>query len=563
MFPTISLLLVSLTLPVEPTPRFEAVGARSGIRFRHVCGSAEKDWIYEVNGSGVALFDHDGDGDLDLYLVNGSRLEPTADATPPRNALYRNEGNWKFTDVTRTAGVGDEGWGCAVAVADVDGNGHPDLYVTNLGPNVLYLNRGDGTFERQSRSGTEDPGNGTSASFADFDGDGRLDLFVTNYVPFELDPMRSRQAGRCEYKGRKIFCGPGGYEGQADRLYLQRESGRFEDVSQAWGVLEPSPAFGLGSRVIDVLGDGRPDIFVANDTQPNHVFLLQGGGRFRETGAFLGLAYNDHGIAQASMGMAAGDFRGVGLEDLFVTHFEDDTNTLYLARRGDPFFDDGTHRAGLGGPGYPFLGWGACALDVEGDGDLDLFVANGHVAPQVEGVRESRGYHQRNQLFLNDGRGKFREYSPRGEPDGLSIEKSSRGAATGDLDGDGDPDLVVSNIDDGITLLENHSGERHWLAVTLRGSGKNTSAVGAHVVLEEPGKSQHRWIRAGTSYASQCELAARFARQSPSEPGRLVVRWPSGLVETFPLTSSTEAGNTRKALREGDGSPSPGPPKKR
>ncbi len=550
------LLLTIIQAKPEPKPLFHKAKLPSPIAFNHTCGSKEKDWIYEVNGSGIALLDYDGDGDLDIYFVNGSKLDLKEDDEKPKNALYRNDGNWKFTDITTQAGVGDTGWGCGVAIADIENDGDLDIYVANLGANVLYLNQGDGTFKKAENSGTESLSNSSSASFGDFNRDGFVDLYVANYVPFKLDPEKSRLSGKCEYKGRKIFCGPGGYPGQADQLFLNRGEGKFEDVSKAWRIQSSKPSFGLGVLVVDIQDDGFPDILVANDTNPNFCFLNQSGKSFTEAAQFLGIAYNDYGVPQAGMGLASGDFRGLGLEDLFVTNFEDDTNTLYLKNPNAPFYTEGTHIAGLGGASYPYMGWGTFGFDADGDADLDLFVANGHIAPQVKGLRNSPGYEQKNQLFLNDGKGKFREYSPKADSaDGLSIKKSSRGAAFGDLDGDGDPDIVVSNIDSAPTLLNNRSSGRKWISVELEGERSNKFGIGAKVSLIEATGQQLRTIQSGRSYASQGELYARFSRRNPATVAQLVVAWPSGLKEAFEVKKQEKSPHIRLSLKEGTGKP--------
>jgi hypothetical protein len=520
----------------------------SGISFTHTCGSSEKDWILEVNGSGVALFDFDGDGDLDVYFANGSRLEVDQGAARPRDALFRNDGGWKFRDVTVESGLGDEGWTTGVAVADADNDGLLDLYLANWGPNALYRNRG-GSFERVQDSGAEDSRWSTSASFADFDRDGLVDLYVANYVELRLDPAKRRGSAACVYKGVPVFCGPGGLEPAPDTLYRNLGSCRFRDVSEEWGLRKAPASFGLGTLVVDIERDGWPDFIVANDTRPNFCWLNQGGERFVEAGVYLGLAYNDYGVAQASMGLASGDVRGLGRDDVFVTNYEDDTNTLYLAS-DNGLYREGTFPAGLGSASYPFLGWGTFFFDADGDGDLDLFVANGHVAPQMDGVRSSAGYRQRNQLFLNDGSGKFSEH----RDSGVFSERSalsSRGAACGDLDGDGDPDVVVNNIDAQPTLLENRcpQSRESWVVVRLRGTRSNRAAIGARVKLLAGGRWQERTLQSGMSFASQCELAARFGLGSARRAEEIIVEWPFGLRERFlPL-----AGGSTVVVVEGQG----------
>ena len=512
------------------------VTARTGIAFRHACGTAEKDWIAEVNGSGVALFDADEDGDLDIYFVScgADPLRPgdESDETA-RNELWRNDGGWRFTDVTESAGVGDQGWGSGAVVADVDDDGHFDLYVTNMGPNVLYRGRGDGTFERVASSGAEDPRWSQTACFADFDGDRRVDLYVSNYLRFDADPRKKRGTDRCVYKGMPIFCGPGGLVAAPDSIFHNEGGGKFRDVSEEWGVRSVPPSYGLGTLIAYINDDAWPDVLVSNDTNPNFCFLNDGGRRFREAGVFLGLAYNDYGVEQAGMGLASADLTGDGRPEVFVTNFEDDTNTLYVAD-DTGLWTEGTFPAGLGTAAYRHLGWGTFFFDLEGDGDLDLFVANGHIAPQVDAVRASVGYRQRNQVFVNDGSGKFHD-STASLPGAEKRRQSSRGTACGDLDGDGDPDIVVNNIDAAPTILENRSAGRR-ITVRLRGARLNRAAIGARVFLTSGGKRQERMVRSGSSWASQCELTVRFG-VGPIAPGTRVddlrVRWPSGSVEVF------------------------------
>ena len=528
------------------------VTARSGVSFRHVCGSREKDWIVEVNGSGVALFDADRDGDLDVYFVNGSTLaaldarsgtpkeESDSPATSrPSNALYRNDGDWRFTDITSAAGVGDRGWGSGASVADVDGDGNLDLYVTNYGPNVLYLGRGDGRFERVN-SGAEGISWSASASFGDFDRDGHVDLYVANYVEFTPRPEQNRASGSCTYRNVSIFCGPGGLEGAHDALYLGRGDGTFRNASDAWGVRAVEPSYGLGTLVVDLDRDGFLDVVVANDTRRNFAFL--GGPKgFTEAGRYLGLAYNDYGVEQAGMGLASGDTRTIGRDDVFVTNFEDDSNTLYL-QQPDGVYAEGTYPAKLGGPSYRQLGWGCFFFDVEGDGDLDLFVANGHVAPQVDEVRSSLGYRQANQCFVNDGKGRFREDVAFAKAEAARLE-SSRGAACGDLDGDGDSDVVVSHIDARPTLLENRSPAKgvRWVAPNLRGVRSDRAAIGARVTLVTNHRRREHTVQSGSSFASQCELDPRFALAPDETILHAEVRWPRGGVERFPVSDDGRA----------------------
>jgi hypothetical protein len=527
-------------------PEFIDVTERTGITFLHRCGTLEKDWIVEVDGSGVALFDYDGDADLDIYFVNASLFDLKPSDPHPQNALYRNDGGWKFTDVTDESGVGDEGWGSGASVADLDNDGHLDLYISNWGPNVVYRNGGDGTFEQMKDTGAEDPRWASSACLADFNGDGLVDIYVANYVDFEFDPKKKRGAPECLYKGVPVFCGPGGLKPSPDSLFLNLGNWRFRDASVEWGVRETTPGFGMGSIVVDVQRDGWPDVIVANDTNQNFCFVNMGGKGFREAGLFLGLAYNDYGVAQASMGLASGDARGLGRDDIFVTNYEDDTNTLYLAE-GDGFYSDGTFPAQLGTVSYRHMGWGTFFFDADGDGDLDLFVSNGHLAPQMAGQRTSIGYGQEKQIFLNDGSARFQECRAC-LSGGTQAKRSSRGAACGDLDGDRDPDVVVSNMDDLPTVLENRV-QATWVEIRLEGTKSNRAAIGARVILSAGGRRQEWTLQSGMSYASQCELAARFGLGAQKKVDWVRVEWPSGLAEEFPPPKPGEM----VTLKEGSG----------
>ena len=549
-------LVVSRLEAVEP--RLVDITERCGVDFVHRAGSAEKDWIAEVNGSGVALFDCDADGDLDIYFVQcGEDLSRRHAGLNSSNRLYRNDGKWRFTDITSASGTGDPGWGSGACVGDVDGDGRLDLYVTNLGPNVLFLGRAGGHFERAEASGCADPAWSIGASFVDIDQDGHLDLYVANYLQFSTRPEKRRGSKTCTYKGVEIFCGPGGLQPAHDSLFLGRGDGSFRDVSEALGVRSVTPSFGMGTLAVDIDRRGALDLFVANDTEPNFAFV-GGQGRLREAAVFLGLAYNDYGVEQAGMGLAAafldgtftGDAGDPARESIFVTHFEDDTNTLYRPR-GELWAEE-TWAAGLGTDSYRYLSWGTFFFDVDGDGDEDLYVANGHVAPQADRIRSSLGYRQRDQLFVNDGEGRFRDLAA-ALPEGETHKSSSRGAAFGDLDGDGDPDVVVSNIDAAPTILENLSGGRH-LAIRLVSESKtqassNRAAVGALVTLHIGDRRSRRRVRSGGSFASQSELVLRFGLGDHDRAELAHVLWPSGREEVFQLAPSL----ARKVLVEGQG----------
>ena len=524
-----------------PGVEFRDVTASSGVDFDMVCGDDLKDFIISVNGSGVAVLDYDLDGDLDLFFVNGSRLEPPygagAGSSPPSDALFRNDGGLKFTNVTQRAGLTESAWGCGVTVGDYDNDGDPDLFVANWGRDQLWQNQGDGTFmDVATRAGTEEPLWGSSCCFVDYDHDGFLDLFVVNYLDFDPgDVSRRGDDPSCQYKGQQILCGPIGLSPAPCTLYRNQGNGTFEDVSKRSGIRDLDlfeATYGLGVSLLDFDDDGKIDIYVANDSKSNLLFHNQGDGTFEEVALLYGVAVNDDGNAQAGMGVDTAFLDGKALEDIFVVNYESDTNTYH--RNDDGYFTETTTPMGLASPCFEYLGWGAFFFDCDLDGDLDIFVAQGHVLPQANQIATSKGYLQQNKLFLNDGKGHFSDVSNDSGP-GMKVKKSSRGAAYGDLDGDGDLDIVVNEIDGKATVLENVGvPTHHWLAVRAVGTKSNRSGIGAVVTVELPdGKTMRQRIRSGSSYASQSELVARFGLGNARKIKRIGVRWPTGEEEVF------------------------------
>src|SRR5690606_13676267 len=368
------------------TPRFRVRSPECGIDFEHVCGGLEKDYILEVNGSGVALFDFDGDGDLDVFLVNGARFsdDPRASSAPlPSDRLYENLGGWQFRDVTEEAGLEESAWGCGVAVADVDNDGDLDIFVTNYGADELWINNGDKTFSREGAArGLADDQWGSSSAFFDYDRDGDLDLVVVNYLVFDRDSWPSRTEGPCDYKGQKILCGPVGLPLARSFLYENDGRGHFRDVSDPSGIGKMK-AYGLGVAIGDYDRDGWPDVYVASDTTDNLLFRNLGNKTFQEVGLPAGVARNDMAIAQAGMGVEFAFVTSSEREDLFVVNYEDDTNTFYR-NDGNGFFTEITSELGLAAPCFKYLGWACFFADFDLDADLDLYVAQGHVVPQVD-----------------------------------------------------------------------------------------------------------------------------------------------------------------------------------
>ena len=516
------------TVPQQPVPLFADATQQAGLHWQHRSGGPEKWHILEAKGGGAAFLDYDGDGYLDIYLVNGSTLERTGHVSPLDNALYRNTGGGRFADVTAAAGANDTSWGMGCVAADYDNDGNADLYITNYGANRLYRNGGDGRFADATVSaGVGDDRWSTGAAFGDYDLDGDLDLYVANYVDFDPD-IRREDRPFCQWKSVDVFCGPRSLRGAADRLYRNEGDGRFVDKTADAGVEDRHKYYGFAALFSDYDQDGWPDLFVANDSTPNLLYHNRGDGRFEDVALAEGVAYNYAGKGQAGMGAAWGDYDGDGFLDLFITHFASDYNTLYRNERGR-FFVDVTLKAGLGDKSLPYVGWGTCFIDYDHDRDLDLFVANGHVYPQVDRLQLSEEtYAQPNQLFENRGDGTF------GGVEGvkaLQKRRVSRGACRGDYDNDGDLDLLILNLDDLPTLMRNDSATGHWFAVRLVGRRSNRDGVGARIAVFSAGKKQVREAVAGSSFLGGHDPRLHFGLAGSSKVDSLEVRWPSGIVD--------------------------------
>ncbi len=529
----------------------------SGLVFVHDSGATGKYYMPEIMGAGIALLDYDGDDDLDVFVLQGKRLEAgTGGATidsnsKPGHRLYRNElnpsGSLRFSDVTESAGIGGRGYGMGVAVGDIDNDGDPDLYLTHFGPNSLYLNDGDGKFHRVLESGTEDDRFGSSASFVDYDADGLLDLFVVNYNSAAI----SNNQPCTNESGLPDYCDPLAYEPAVDKVFRNLGGGRFADVTIETSVSEH---FGTGLGVIaaDFNTDGAIDIYVANDKMANIYWINDGKGHFTNDALMSGAAYNGDGVAEASMGVVAGDVDGDGDDDLFMTHLTGQTNTLYL-NDGSGGFRDATDQLNLGVSSMQYTGFGTVWIDFDNDGDHDLLIANGAVFAQ-DTSEDDRGakYGQRNQLYRNDGRGRFEDVS---EIAGQSFQlaRISRGAAVGDIDNDGDLDAVVSNSDGPAELLINGSErQHHWLSLRLRGVDSNRDGVGARVALLRR-DGDRIWRRAHTdgSYLSASDIRVHFGLGSNPQIDGIGVLWPSGRREMWTGIKA----DTRIELVEGGGEP--------
>lgn len=520
-------MLVSQAAP--PAAPFRDVTAEAGITFTHHA-APEKKYIVESMSGGVALFDFDRDGRLDVYFVNSLTVETAGNPKAARSALYRNLGGFRFEDVTDAAGVGHPGWGMGVCVADVDGDGWDDLYVTALGGNKLYRNQQNGTFtDITAASGTGASGWSTGCGFADYDRDGDLDLFVARYVQMDLATLP--QFGKdktCEYRGIPVQCGPRGLTGESDFLFRNDGAARFTEVAAKAGVADPTGSFGLGLAWFDANDDGWPDLYVANDSMGNFLYLNRKDGTFEEAGFPQGVAVSEDGSEQGSMGVALGDYNRTGRFSLFVTNFAEEYNALY--RHDGTHFTDASFRSRTAASSLPYVGWGTTFFDYDNDGWLDLIAVNGHVYPQLDKARlgASAGYRQRALFYRNLKDGTFEEIGQTlGGP--LSVDRVSRGSAVGDLDNDGRLDVVINDLDGRPQMLRNETAAAgHWLIVTLRGAGGNTNAIGAVVTVEAGGVRHLRLVQSGTSYISQDDMRLHVGLGSSATVDALTVRWPDG-----------------------------------
>ena len=521
----VAAVLAAVARAAVPALHFTDQTARSGIDVVLTSGRSPATQILEVKGGGLALIDYDNDGDLDLFLPNGAYLDATAKG--PGARLYENDGHMRFTDVTARSGIDFHGWGMGVAVGDVDGNGFDDLYVAAYGPDVLLLNDGNKRFtDATARAGLGDARWSTTAAFGDMDNDGDLDLYVANYV--EFDPAHPPPART--FFGVPVFGGPMGMTAAPDVLYENVGGGRFRDVSQASGIAAAKPSYGLGVVILDFDGDGRQDVFVGNDSMPSFLWINQGQGRFTEQGLAAGLALNGDGEPQATMGIAIGDVNDDGRPDVFTTNFANDTNTLRVSVPGQAAWEDRTRQYNLAAVSRPFLGWATAFCDFDHDGDEDLVVFNGHVYPTATPETMDSTFRQTPLLFERTG-ARFERVDAARAGAWLAETHVDRSAAFGDLDGDGDVDMVVGELNGPVRVIENDGAGAHHLVVELadrRPGVGNRHGLGSRVVLRQGAATQTRWIFSGGSFQAASAAYAHFGLPT-ADPVRLEVTWSDGV----------------------------------
>jgi enediyne biosynthesis protein E4 len=517
-------------------PQFTDVTTAAGVRFRHNSGAAGKKYLPETLGSGAAFLDADNDGWQDIFLVN-SRNWPGQSGAPSYSALYRNNRNGTFTDITRQAGLAVEMYGLGVSAADYDNDGRTDIYVTGLGPNRLFHNTGRGTFEDvTARAGVGDPGFSASAAWFDYDRDGKLDLFVTNYVQWTLETDRF-----CTLDGKsKSYCTPESYKGQSPTLYRNRGNGTFEDVTRKAGLYDPSSK-GLGVALIDYNNDGHLDLFVANDTQPNRLYQNTGKGTFTDVGVSAGVAFNEAGVARAGMGTDAADYDGSGRQSLIVGNFSNEMMALY-SNEGTGLFMDQAPGSTIGKASQLTLTFACFFFDFDLDGLLDIFAANGHVADDISTVPPRIAYAEPAHLFRNAGSKKFDEVTAKSGA-ALSQRVVARGAAYGDFDNDGDLDLLITTNNGPARLLRNDGGnENHAVRIRAIGTTSNRDAIGAKVrVVLDDGSALWRMVKTGSSYCSQSELPVTIGLGARTAVTSVEVTWPTGRKETVTGVRADEA----------------------
>ena len=523
-----ALSLIALAASAASGPFFVDEALQAGLKDIFVCGDDhQKNYIVETLGTGVAFLDFDNDGLLDIFAVTASKLDGFAPGNEPVNRLYRNKGNRTFEDVSKKAGVAKAGWGQGVCAGDIDNDGFVDIYVTYWGADVMYRNRGNGTFEDVTPPAIGSRW-GTGCAFLDYDRDGKLDLMVANYVNFDLkNTPRPDGPKPCKWKNEKVMCGPQGLSPALNRLWHNESTPgtvRFVDVSKKAGIEAPGPRFGLSVTTLDYDRDGWSDIYIAVDSQASLLYRNKHDGTFAETALESGVALSEDGREQAGMGTAVADYDGDGWPDLVKTNFIDDLPNLYR-NNGDGSFSEATAQAGLG-KYLQFLGWGAAFVDYDNDGWPDIFMVNGHVYPGLKGSE----YRQRRILYRNGGAGKFSDVST--EAGAAVLEKTSaRGLAVGDYDNDGRSDLLVSNMNERLSLLRNTAPAGKSLTLKLVGQKANRSGIGAIARVTAGKRTLTGEVRSGSTFMSQSDFRLQFGLGAASNAEAVEVQWPGGALE--------------------------------
>jgi hypothetical protein len=518
--------------------QFTEVSRQAGIdSFRHVAGGPNKEFIVESKGGGVAVFDYDGDGWMDIFLVSGATFEDlqrSPSEIPRRNRLFRNNHDASFTDVTSAAGLVDAGWGMGASAADYDNDGDTDLYVTYFGQNVLYRNNGNGTFSSVTReAGVAAGGWSTGAAWGDYDRDGDLDLYVARYIDFVREEIPRRGSSLfCQYKGVPVFCGPRGLKPLGDLLYRNNGDGTFADVTTRALGPEPPQYYGFTPLWFDMDNDGWLDLYVADDGTPNLLYRNRGDGTFEEIGAIAGCAYSKDGLEQSSMGADFGDFNRDGLLDIFVNSFADDYNTLYR-NLGRGTFGDVTVEAGLFSVSWNMVSWGIKFIDYDLDGWLDVFIATGHVYPEADKWGMETGFKQHPQVLRNLRDGTFQDVTA-GLGSDLLRKELGRGVAVGDLDNDGDIDAVITNLDGRPWLLRCDSpSNARWILIKLEGTRSNRDGLGARVFVRTAGFEQMQEAHRSGGFCSSNDPRVHFGLGNATVIDELEIRWPSGVIQKF------------------------------
>jgi hypothetical protein len=531
--------------------QFRDIARQAGLTALDVYGGEKhKEFIIETTGNGVAIFDYDNDGWPDIFFPNGSTVEGFAGGAAPTGHLYHNNHDGTFTDVTVKAGLGRAGWGQGACVGDYDNDGNLDLLETFWGQNVLYHNNGDGTFtdvtEKAGLKTTRDEWS-TGCSFVDYDRDGKADLFITRYVDFTYDSVpRPGQGQWCQWKGINVMCGPRGLKMPVNVLYHNNGDGTFSDVSEKSGITNTAGCYGLTSLTGDFDQDGWPDIYVACDSTANILYHNNHDGTFSDIGRLSGVAFNGDGTMQAGMGVSGDDFTHTGMQDIVKTNFSDDSPTLYL-NSGKNIFDDVTFSAGLGTI-RSWLGWGVQFFDFDNSGWPGILIANGHVYPEVDGQNLGTRYRQPKVLYFNLGNGRFANITEHAGA-ALSDLHSGRGLALGDLFNDGRLEAVVNNMNETPSVYRNTAAVGNFITLQLTGTKSNRAALGAAVTLEQGSDQREQEVRSGGGFISQSDLRLHFGLGKAARAEKIVIHWPSGLVETLKDLPA----NQYYVVREGSG----------